>query len=262
MHWMNPPQLQRVVEIIKGEYTDAQTYQATVDLCKQYNKEIVVANKDVWFFLASRAHCGWLFEAMLMYLNKEAEPIEIDAVAKYKLGLPMGPFEQQDFTGNVDTRTKGLASTEKILKTHPEFEPWPAFLAVARKLTQQVWRPMSEKGLNGIKNGKGFYDYPGGIYVKPEIPEKLAEKIPAVRVLGPAINTAAWCVTNDVGDIAEVNKSLRLAYGWPKGPFEFINDLGIDSIRKTIQEKQKAAPDWLHDYYNLDPLIANWKEIN
>lgn len=259
MHWMNPPQIMKLIEIIKSKYTDEETLQRTLDLCKRYDKETVISQKDVWFFLAARARSGWTVECNLMYIRKEAEIREIDAVARFKLGLPMGEFELMDFTGTVDIRPKGVRSAEEILKTYPEFEPWPALLNTYRQLSGELWEPMSEKGLSGVKKGKGFYDYPGGKYVKPDIPQELSENIAPVQLLAPGLNSAAWCVTNGVCSIDDINKSFRLAFGWPKGIFEYLDDYDINEVVSVLKTKEEKAPDWLRDFYKLDPLLANWK---
>jgi enoyl-CoA hydratase/3-hydroxyacyl-CoA dehydrogenase len=258
MHWMNPPQIMKLIEIIKSKYTDEETLQTILDLCKKYGKETVVAQKDVWFFLAARARSGWSIECNLMYLRKEADMKEIDAVARYELGLPMGEFELMDFTGMVDIRPKGLRSAEDIMKTYPEFEPWSALLTAYRHLSKVLWDPMSEKGLSGVKTGKGFYEYPGGKVAKPEIPPELSKKIDPVQLLAPCFISAAWCVTHGVGSIDDINKSLRLAYNWPKGIFEYLDEYDIKDVIKILEMKEKKAPDWLRDFYKLDPLLANW----
>jgi len=258
MHWMNPPQIMKLIEIIKSKYTDEETLQSTLDLCKRYDKETVIAQKDVWFFLSARARAGFSIEANLMYLRKEADFKELDAVARYKIGLPMGEFELADFTGAMEIRTNGLKSAEQIVKNYPEFEPWPVFLVAYQHLVKELWGPMTEKGLCGLKTGKGFYDYPGGKYVKPELSKELAEKVDPIQLLAPAINAAAWCVSNGVGSIDEVNKSFKLAYGWPKGLFEFVDECGITNIISVLKAKEEKAPTWLKELYKVDPLLANW----
>ena len=259
MHWMNPPQIMKGIEIIKSKYTAEETLQSTLDLCKRYGKDPILARKDVWFFLAARAQTGWQLEAGLMYLRKEADFKEIDAIGRYKIGLPMGPLELMDFTGTVDIRTRGLDSTENILKTFPEFEPWPAFLALYRYLVKELWAPLREKGLSGVKSGRGFYQYPGGKYVKPEISQELAGKVDPIQLLAPAMNTAAWCVSNGVGSLNDVNRSFRLAYGWPKGIFEFVDEYGPGNVASILKAKEEKAPEDLRNFYKVDPLLATWK---
>jgi len=259
MHWYNPPQLMRMVEIINGKDTDDKTLQATLELCKKYGKETVIAKKDVWFFLAVRALQGWSIEAYMMYMNKEAETKEIDAVARFKVGLPMGPFELADFTGIVEVKSGGLKSVEEILKLNPEFEPWPPFLAVNRYVVKELCLPMVEKGLTGVKTGKGFYTYPEGRYVKPDITEDLANKIDPIQLLAPAINVAARCVSDGIGSIDDTNKSCKLAFGWPKGIFEFVDELGVGNIIKVLNAKKGKAPASLKDFYEPDQLLTTWK---
>ena len=118
---------------------------------------------------------------------------------------------------------------------------------------------MSEKKLSGVKTGKGFYEYPEGKYVKPSLRQELAEKIEPIQLISPAINVAAWCVSNGVGSIEDVNKAFRLAFGWPKGIFEYVEDFGIDNIVANLAAKHKQAPGWLQGFYEVDPLLAKWK---
>lgn len=259
MHWMNPPQIMKLIELIKGNQTSAETLQTTIDLCHKYGKEVVVSQKDVWLFLAARAHAGWTNEALMMYQRKEAEFIELDAVVRYKIGLPMGAFELIDFTGGADIRKKGLKSVDKILKLNPQFEPWAEFLAVYKYITNDLLAPMSEKGLSGVKTGKGFYVYPEGKYVKPQIPEALSSKVEPIQLLAPAINTAAWCVTNDIGSISEINKSFVYAFSWPKGIFDYVDELGVKRIIEVLNAKREKAPSWLANYYRPDALLLGWQ---
>ena len=259
MHWMNPPQIMKLVEIIKSRYTDHETEQSILDLCKLYKKEPVIAQKDVWYFLAARARAGWSVENNLMVLRKDANHRELDAIAKYTLGLPMGEFEIFDFTGAVDIRSKGLASVKQIVKTFPEFEPWPPLLNAYSRLADELWRPMSEQGLSGVKTGKGFYEYPGEKYVKPDISKDLVGKVDPLLLIAPAVNVAAWCVNHGIGTVEDVNKSFRLAFGWPKGIFEFVEDYGIENILETLSEKKAISPDWLDGFYDAAPLLEEWQ---
>jgi enoyl-CoA hydratase/3-hydroxyacyl-CoA dehydrogenase len=258
MHWMNPPPIMKLVEIVRGKDTSEDILQRTFDLCKLYEKTPVMAHRDVWFFLAARARAGWAVACNVMYLEKEADFKEIDAFARYQLGLPMGEFELTDFTGALEIRCRGLASTEEIIKDYPKFEPWPAFLNAFRGLVDQLWRPMIEKGLKGLKTGRGFYTYPEGKYMKPELPKEMGKRVDPIQLLAPAINVAAWCASNGVGSIDDVNKSFKLAFGWPKGIFEFVDNLGAAAVVDTLKSKQAKAPEWLRDLYKPDPLLVSW----
>ncbi len=257
MHWSNPPAIMRFIELIKSKYTDEGTLQCTLELCKRYEKDPVIARKDIWFFLAVRARCGLSLEACLMYLNKEAGIREIDSTCRYELGMPLGVFEVMDFSGFADIITRGMKSTENILITYPGFEPWPAFLGAFRRVAEELFRPMADEQLFGVKTGKGFYSYPEGKYVKPDIPG--GSKLDPIELMAPALNVAAWCVTHGVGTISDIDKSMKVAFGWPKGMFDYVDDFGIGRIVSTLKAKQAKAPQPLRGLYEVDPLLVDWK---
>jgi enoyl-CoA hydratase/3-hydroxyacyl-CoA dehydrogenase len=259
MHWMNPPVRMRLVELIKGDKTSEQAVGSILDLCKRYNKEPVIAKRDVWFFLSARSQTGWHLETALMVHGGRASVQDIDAMARYKLGLPMGPFEIADLTGAADIRVQGFESAKKILERRPSFEPWPAFLAALGYVVEQFWRPIRGKGLTGVKVGKGFYTYPApGKYKRVDIPEDAADKVNPVEALAAVANTSAWCVTNGVGSIEDVERCFKLAYNWPKGVFEFVREYGASSIVKELRSKQKTAPEPIKAFYEPDPLLLKW----
>lgn len=259
MHWMNPPVLMPLIEIVRGDLTNEAVIHKVIDLCKHYGKETVIAKKDVWYFLSARSQVGWHLEAAIMVHQGRASVQEVDAMARYKLGLPMGPFEMADLTGACEIRTTGLESAKKILKERPEFEPWPALLAAFEYAVDKLWRPMSQKGLTGVKAGKGFYAYPTpGEYRKVDISREIADKVNPIELLAPAANTSAWCVTNGVGTREEVDLCFRRAYGWPKGIFQLVQEFGAQAITKELEKKQKSAPEALQAFYEPDQLLKQW----
>ena len=70
-----------------------------------------------------------------------------------------------------------------------------------------------------------------------------------------AINAAVWCVTNDVGSVSDINTAFKLGYGWPKGIFEYMYEYGVDNIVNVLRTKEAKAPQWLRDFYRVDPLL-------
>lgn len=256
-HWMNPPVFMRLVEIIKGAGTSEETLQKIITLCQQYyRKEVVVAKEDVWNFLTGRAHMGWNLGPAYLCYTGEVTAEEIDAMARYKMGLPMGPFELIDFTGSNEIRVGGLRSIKMILEKFPSFEPWPAFFRAFEYITEAVSKPMVERGLAGVKSGKGFYTYPEpGKYQKVEISKKLAGKVNPAKALALAANTSAWCVTHRVGSVEDVEKSFKLAYGWPKGIFEFVEEYGPANIIKELYHGLEVAPEPMRLIHEPDPLL-------
>ena len=90
-----------------------------------------------------------------------------------------------------------------------------------------------------------------------EITEEMADKVSPSKALATVANTAAWCVTNGVGTMEDVDKCFKLAYGWPRGIFEFVKEYGAQNVVRELEQKQKTAAEQLRAFYKPDPLLVS-----
>lgn len=148
-HWLNPPHLLPLCELIIGADTSAETVARMKELVIGLKKNPVCV-KDINGFIINRLQFALLREAMYIAGSGAATIEDIDAVMKYGMGLrlaALGPFRIADF-GGLDTfnHISGYL-----------FADLDASKTANAKLQQMV-----AEGKLGVKSGAGYYDYSGG----------------------------------------------------------------------------------------------------
>ena len=146
MHFFNPAQIMRLVEVIRGYHSSDETIATVIDLTKQMGKEPVEVKKDSPGFVVNRIMIPHFIEAIKIVEEGIATVEDVDKAVKLGLNYPMGPFELMDLTGNdIGYHVMDYLNTElpRELKWSP-----PNLLKTlirARRL--------------GRKTGGGWYDY-------------------------------------------------------------------------------------------------------
>jgi len=143
IHFFNPVNLMKLVEIIKTEHTSPETLQVSSDFVESLGKKVVIA-PDTPGFIVNRLLLAFLSEAMRLHeIGVSTE--DIDKAITLGLNHPMGPFKLADFIG-LDTSCY-IAESMKEQLDAPHFSP-PAIL-----------KQMVAEGKLGRKTGEGFYRY-------------------------------------------------------------------------------------------------------
>lgn len=144
MHFFNPPQIMKLVEIISSEKTEVSVRDMAAEFVKSLGKTPIQA-KDNPGFIVNYLQLPYRLNAIRMVQNGMATPEDIDTAAKLALGHPMGPLELQDLVGLDITYSACQAIFEAT--GEPWFEP------------PQLMKQMLEEGRLGRKTGRGFYEY-------------------------------------------------------------------------------------------------------
>jgi len=235
MHFFSPPQMMRLVEVIRGEKTSDETLNTTIELGKKFGKETVVCKKDIPGFVANRITIPGSNLVSWMVYRREYTIEEVDAAAIHKAGMPMGMFGLMDFVG-IDVG----ASVAKFMD-----ERWPGF-EMCPLLKEKV-----EKGELGVKTGKGFYKYPEKRWIPLDLPLEKAEKFDPLTASYVNINVAAELLREDVATAEDIDKAIKLGFNIPLGMLELADTVGIDVVVSKLKEfEKKYGP-----FYKPDPLL-------
>lgn len=145
MHFFNPAQLMKLVEVVRGFETSDETVEELKALSKALTKEPIEVKKDVPGFIVNRIMIPQFIEAIKLLEEGVATAEDIDKAVTLGLNYPMGPFTLQDYAG-VDI---GLHVMEYFKQEFNDNRFAPPLL-----LKQLV-----RAGRVGQKAGAGFYDY-------------------------------------------------------------------------------------------------------
>jgi 3-hydroxybutyryl-CoA dehydrogenase len=145
MHFFNPPQLMKLIEIIRGLKTSDETIQSIRELSVKLGKEPVVVKKDTPGFIVNRILVPALNEAAFLVAEGVADPEDIDKAIMLGLNWPMGPLKLLDYVG-IDT-TLFIANVMVNETGDQKFRP------------SSLLKQMVRGNLLGRKTGRGFYDW-------------------------------------------------------------------------------------------------------
>jgi len=238
IHFFNPPQLMKLVEVIPGEKTSEDITDITKEFVRSVNKQAVLCRKDVPGFIINRLFIPMVHEACYLQDRTGATLEEIDSAVKFKLGFPMGIFELADFTG-MDVIHK--ATVEMHLRDKKVINPH-----------KTVEKMFDSKKL-GQKSGEGYYKYSDDKYERVELSEELAQKCNPIQLVANVLNNAAWLITNGASDVEEIEKAAKLGLGLRKPLFETAKEIGI----KNIVDELNMLAEEHGEFYKPDPLLES-----
>jgi enoyl-CoA hydratase/3-hydroxyacyl-CoA dehydrogenase len=227
MHYFNPVNRMKLVEIIYGDKTNDETVDLLCEVSRKCGKIPVKVLKDRPGFIVNRINAP--NQALLSAILDEGKikPDEIDAIMK-RMGVKMAPFETADFVG-LDVFCHTLEYYAETLS--PQYKP-------GAYLTGKM-----EKGELGQKTGQGIYSWSTG---KAQIDtSKEAEEITPVHLLSVQINEAVKVYKEGLAEsVDEIDSAVKFGMNAFAGPFAMASGMQPEQITEALN--------FLVDRYKLD----------
>ena len=144
LHFFNPAQVMKLLEVIRCVTTSDEAYATGLEYGQKLGK-LTVQTRDKAGFIVNRLLVPYMLDAIRAYEEGVGSIEEIDSAMMAGAGHPMGPLTLADFVG-LDT----LGSICDVL--FDEFRE-------RRFARPPTLRKMLSAGWYGKKSGRGFYDY-------------------------------------------------------------------------------------------------------
>ena len=277
-HFFNPPRYMRLLELTGGENTRAEALKTVGDFCDIHLGKGVVHCKDTPGFIGNRIGVYWIQVGILEAIKQGLTVEEADAIMGRPIGVPKtGVFGLADLVG-LDLMPHLMAS---MTRTLPKSDPFHAKAEIPDMINKMI-----EDGYTGRKGKGGFFrmNKEGGKRIKEAKNLQTGEYSPAAKatlksiksrglkalvshedkggqyarsVLFQILHYTASLVPEIADNVVAVDDAIKLGYGWAKGPFEMIDEMGTDWLAEQFKADGMSVPKLLQDaagktFYRID----------
>ena len=265
-HFFNPVRFMRLLELVRGEDTDPAVMEILASFCEQQLGKGVVPCFDTPGFLGNRVGVFAIQCALHAAFYLGLKPLEADALFGRPMGIPKtGVFGLYDLIG-IDLMSDVVQSLVDILPDNDAFHAEAARIPLMTR--------MIENGQTGNKQGQGFYrvsdqgdrevldlnDESYGPAPRFNLPLAVKAEQQGVRylldddglygqfawrVLSRSLSYAASLIPEVGDDPLAIDDAMKLGYNWIKGPFELLDEIGVDSFIERLRADQLPVPAFL-----------------
>lgn len=267
-HFFNPVKIMRLMELIPGAETTEDVTDALADFCGNKLGKGVVYAKDTVNFIGNRIGCFF----MLSGLHKAGAALQtgmpmekVDALLSKPVGLPpTGLYGLIDLIGLdiMDLVGKNLNVNLPDADVGRGFTSFPA-AEQAMLERGQLGRKAKGKGgfyrLNVAEDGtktKEIFDLTNEAWRAADKVELTADQQNTETVffgddaegklvwdiMGGALLYAADLVPEIADDVVNIDRAMRWGFGWAKGPFELLDQLGPQKVIEKLESEGARLP--------------------
>jgi 3-hydroxyacyl-CoA dehydrogenase len=270
-HFFNPPRYMHLLELIPGEHTNQELFDAFVDFSERLLGKGVVVAKDTPNFIGNRIGCFDLTMALRLALDLGLSVEETDAIAGSLLGRPNSAlFRLFDLIGidvmvNVNENLHAAAPDDEMRDV---FEPIPLLdklmdqgklgeksgegfykkskddkgkrVILSLNLDRFEYHPMKEVQLETVKTAKEETDFAKRLKILLNSGDVVGKFV--WGVLSHTLCYAANRVPEISDDIIGVDNAIRWGFNWRQGPFELWDTIGVRYIVDRLKQENRPVP--------------------
>jgi 3-hydroxybutyryl-CoA dehydrogenase len=233
MHFFNPPPLMRLVEIVAGDDTGAETLETATAVAREMRREPIRAADGIGF-VANRCARPFTLEALRLLGERVAPIDQIDRIVRIGGGFRMGPFELMDLVG-VDVNFEVAKSFWEQSFHEPRWQPHPI---QARTVAA---------GRHGRKTGRGYYDYSQGPHRPDDPPLPEATEIPGyadpIRIDGDGFAAVNIADAAEAAAPGALNALQSVEERRPIAPEELIYFVALPSLSEATVVELARGPE-------------------
>ena len=266
-HFFNPVRFMKLLELVPGPDTSAETLQIWADFGRKKLGKGVVFGKDTPNFVGNRIGIYAIAKTVEAMMADGFSVEEIDSIFGKPMGRPKtAAFKTLDLVG-LDVYAHVSTTCLEKLENDPEKGSFkvPDFI-----------NAMIAKGLLGAKKKAGFYTKgPNGerMVIDPATLEYKPIEKPRLELIGivkgmalndrvktmvksdDRVGKLAWKITaqtliyaaNRVGEIADdvvnIDNAMKWGFGWEQGPFETWDAIGVEESVARMQAEGYQVPE-------------------
>ena len=226
LHYFFHPAKNRLLEIIPHTSTSEETVKRAKTFAKLHGKTAIVV-KDAPGFAVNRFFIPSSNEACRMLEEGMGNIATIDEASKRAFGIGMGSFEILNVTGIPLAVHASQSLGEELGLFYG---------------TPDILRTQMESKLDwNLKDG--------------EVDEA---KIDAIvdRFYGVCLGVAATLADEGVASIEDINIGAKVGLRWARGPFEIMNDIGVDKAYAVVDAITKKYPG-----FEMPKILLKQKEL-
>jgi len=255
-HFFNPVRYMGLLEIVKNKNNDLDKINSLKKFCEVGLGKGVIGCNDTPGFLGNRIGVFAMQVAMTEAFRMKLSIEEADAIFGRPMGIPKtGVFGLYDLIG-IDLMADVLKSFIKELSENDPFQEIAKEIPLVKKLIQTGYTGRKGKGgfyrinktgatkvMESINLETGEYSVSKKINIqsdKVDLQSLISRDDKfgkyAWSVISKIIQYASSLVPGITKDFNDIDEAMRLGFNWAKGPFEMLEEIGIENFFNKIDD--------------------------